>query len=113
MIGRRRRKLLLHHYLIILVSIVLREEEVWTLTIHLILLLDSTAVIKEGTTASAAPSTVTTMPDIPPWGTEDSYKRVETEPVATFQISRNAYSTEIVFDPPMYLSPQPFHFPDP
>src|SRR5271169_3090202 len=110
MIGRRRRKFLRHHYLIILVSIVLREEEVWTLTIHLILLLDSTTVIKEGTTAAAAPSTGITMPDIPPWGTEDSYNRVETEPVATFQISRNAYSTEIVFDPPMYLPSQPLHF---
>jgi len=73
------------------------------------LLLDSTAVIKEGASAAAAPSTGTTMPVIPPWGTENSHKRVETDPVATFQISRNSYSTEIVFDPPMYLSSQPLN----
>jgi hypothetical protein len=65
--------------------------------------------MKEGTSVAATPSTRTTMPVIPPWGTEDSHERVETEPVATFQISRNAYSTEIVFDPPMYLPSQLLH----
>jgi hypothetical protein len=44
-----------------------------------------------------------TMPNIPPWGSVASGKRKETEPVARFQVLRNANATEIKFDPPMYF----------
>jgi hypothetical protein len=45
-----------------------------------------------------------TVPIIRPWGTGDSGKRNEAEPVARFRVLRDINSAEIKFDPPMYFS---------
>jgi len=58
---------------------------------------------KDGNSIDLEPPVATTSPKIPKWGTKDSYKRQEKQPVASFQISLRSNSTEIVFDPPMYF----------
>src|SRR5277367_1770233 len=51
--------------------------------------------------SESSPPTIT-VPVIPQWGSAQSGKRVETEPVAKFTFARNSTSTEIIFNPPMY-----------
>jgi hypothetical protein len=62
----------------------------------------STATRKDARSSSTNPQVTPCMPIISSWGTKDSHKRDETEPVATFQIARNSNSTEVKFDPPMF-----------
>jgi hypothetical protein len=63
---------------------------------------------KEGSSPGPILQQGETIPIIPAWGTASSGRREEKEPVAKFQISRNVYSTEIVFDPPMYNPSIPY-----
>jgi hypothetical protein len=58
---------------------------------------------KEGNSGHLTARSTSCQPVIPEWGSNESGQRLETEPVAKFQISRNHNSTEILFNPPMYF----------
>ena len=63
----------------------------------------STLARKEpSTTASRRPS-AGAQPVIPQWGSPQSGNRLETEPVAKFQVSDADHATEIMFNPPMQV----------
>jgi hypothetical protein len=79
-----------------------REDEVIFFLEPFKVLAPALTTQKSGSPSNPAPLPEANPPVIPPWGTADSGKRKETEPVASFRVGRSSNSTDIVFEPPMY-----------